>query len=152
MVIFFSLIDVFILLWTGDILLDYALLGIVMYSFRKLSPKALLIGAGLCFFFMMARENRDLYQDKKIIHRGEMVAAIDTTQTKLTIIQKEQLGAMQDFKARTTPEGKVKRMEKAILKTHGSYETLYEYRTNRYIDDLVKYLFFGLGMYCFLCF
>jgi uncharacterized protein len=142
--IVFSLIDVFILLWTGDILLDYACLGMVMYSFRKLSPKALLIGATLCFVFMLARENRDLYQDKKIIHRGEMVAAIDTSQTKLTVIQAEQLGAMQDFKSRTTPEGRVKRMEKAMLKTQGNYETLYEYRTNRYIDDLVKYLFFGI--------
>ena len=142
--IVFSLIDVFILLWNGDILLDYACLGMIMYSFRKLSPKALLIGAALCFTFMLARENRDLYQDKKIIHRGEMVAAIDTSQTKLTVIQKEELGAMQDFKNRTTPEGRIKRMEKAMLKTQGNYEALYEYRTNRYIDDLVKYLFFGI--------
>ena len=142
--IVFSLIDVFILLWSGDILLGYACLGMIMYSFRKLSPKALLIGAGLCFVFMLARENRDLYQDKKMIHRGEMVAVIDTSVTKLTVIQKEQLGAMQDFKSRTTPEGRVKRMEKAILKTQGSYEELYEYRTNRYVDDLVRYLFFGI--------
>ena len=77
----FSLIDVFVLLWYGDILLDYACLGMIMYSFRKLSPKALLIGAGLCFIFMLARENRDLYQDKKLIQRGEMIAAIDTTNT-----------------------------------------------------------------------
>ncbi|MBL0069325.1 MAG: hypothetical protein IPP39_12785 [Chitinophagaceae bacterium] len=142
--IVFSLFDVFVLLWWGDILLDYACLGMIMYSFRKLSPKALLIGAALCFTFMLARENRELYQDKKIIRQGEMIAAMDTAQTKLTVIQKEQLGAMQDFKAKTTPEGRIKRMEKAILKTQGSYENLYEYRTNRYIDDLVKYLFFGI--------
>ncbi len=140
----FSLIDVFILLWYGDILLDYACLGMIMYSFRKLSPKALLIGAGLCFIFMLARENRDLYHDKKVISRGEKIAAIDTAATKLNLIQKEQLNAMQDFKDRTTPEGRQKRMEKAMLKTHSSYETLYEYRTNRYVDDLAKYLFFGI--------
>ena len=140
----FSLIDVFILLWSGDILLDYACLGMIMYSFRKLSPKALLIGAGLCFVFMLARENRDLYHDKKVITLGEKIAAIDTATTKLNLIQKEQLNAMQDFKDRTTPEGRKKRMEKAMLKTQGSYEALYEYRTNRYVDDLAKYLFFGI--------
>ena len=140
----FSLFDVFVLLWWGDILLDYACLGMIMFSFRKLSPKALLIGAGLCFLFMLARENRDLYQDKKMIHRGEMVAKMDTTKTKLTSIQKEQLGAMEDFKERSTHESKVKRMEKAILKTTGDYETLYEYRTDTYINSLVKYLFFGV--------
>ena len=85
----FSLIDVFILLWSGDILMDYACLGMIMFAFRNLPPKKLLIGAGLCFIFMLARENRDLYLDKKMIHRGEMIAAIDTTKTKLTLIQKE---------------------------------------------------------------
>lgn len=140
----FSLIDVFILLWRGDILLDYACLGMIMFAFRKLSPKALLIGASLCFVFMLARENRDLYQDKKIIHRGEMVAAIDTSKTKLDLIQKEQLGAMQELKEKSTPESKAKRMEKAMLKTHGSYEALYEYRTSQYVDTLVQYLFYGV--------
>ncbi|MEO7982673.1 MAG: DUF418 domain-containing protein [Bacteroidota bacterium] len=139
----FSLFDVFVLLWWGDILLDYACFGMIMYSFRKLSPKALIIGAGLCFIFMLARENRDLYLDKKMIHRGEMIARLDTSATKLTSIQKEQLGAMQDFKEKSTPESKVKRMEKNISKTTGSYENLYEYRTEIYTNTLVKYLFFG---------
>lgn len=140
----FSLFDVFVLLWYGDILLDYACLGMIMYSFRKLSPRALLIGAGLCFIFMLARENRELYLDKKMIHKGELVAAIDTSKTKLTLIQKEELGAMQEFKERSTHEGKLKQMEKIMLKTTGSYEALYEYRTSRYVNTLVEYLFLGI--------
>ncbi|MEO6612734.1 MAG: DUF418 domain-containing protein [Chitinophagaceae bacterium] len=140
----FSLFDVFVLLWWGDILLDYACLGMIMYSFRKLSPKALLIGAGLCFIFMLARENRDLYQDKKMIYRGEMIAAMDTSITKLTDIQKERLGAMKEFKEKNTLESKVKRMKKNIAKNTGDYETLYEYRTENYTNSLVRYLFFGV--------
>ncbi len=140
----FSLFDVFVLLWWGDILLDYACLGMIMYSFRKLSPKALLIGAGLCFIFMLARENRDFYQDKKMIHRGEMIAAMDTSINKLTDIQKERLTAMKEFKEKNTPESKVKRMKKNIAKNTGDYETLYEYRTDNYTNSLVRYLFFGV--------
>jgi uncharacterized protein len=140
----FSLFDVFILLWWGDILLDYACLGMVMYSFRKLSAKGLLIGAACCFIFMLARENRDLYQDKKTIHRGEMVAAMDTSKAKLTDIQKEQFGAMTEFKEKNTHESKLKRFEKAIHKTNESYEMLYEYRTGVYVNSLVRYLFFGI--------
>ena len=30
------------------------------------------------------------------------------------------------------------------MKTHGSYETLYEFRTNQYVDSLVEYLFYGI--------
>lgn len=142
--IVFSLFDVFVLLWLGDILLDYACLGMIMFAFRNLPPKKLLIGAAFCFIFMLARENRNLYQDKVTIHLGEKIAAIDTTKTKLTFIQKEQLAAMQDFKERNTTADKLKRMEKNIEKNSGSYRDLYEYRTGRYISDLVPYLFLGL--------
>lgn len=140
----FSLFDVFVLLWSGDILLDYACLGLIMVAFRKSSPKTLLIGAGICFTLMLARENRDFYQSKKIIHKGEVVAAIDTTATKLTEQQKEELSAMKDFKERYTSEKKIKRMEKSIRQVTGSYEEVYEFRTNSYVDDLVRYLYFGV--------
>ena len=140
----FSLFDVFILLWSGDILLDYAVLGMVMFAFRNLPPKKLLIGAGFCFFFMLATENRNLYHDKEIIHRGELVTKIDTTKVKLTLIQKEELGAMEDFKNKNTIESKQKAMKKNIEKSTGSYSDLYEYRTNRYLNQLVSYLYFGI--------
>lgn len=142
--IVFSLFDVFVLLWSGDILLDYAILGMIMFAFRNLPPKKLLIGAGFCFLFMLARENRNLYLDKETIHRGEMIASIDTTRTKLTLIQKEQLSAMEDFKNRNTIESKQQRMQKSIEKSTGTYYDLYKYRTNRYLNDLVAYLYFGI--------
>ncbi len=37
----------FLLLWDGDILHDYALLGVVLLFFRRWSPKTLLVGAGV---------------------------------------------------------------------------------------------------------
>ena len=140
--IIFSLIDVFLLLWDGDILLEYACFGMLMYSFRKLTPKALLLSAFLCFVFMLARENRNLYQNKKMIAHGEAIAAIDTTVTKLTLLQKEQLEAMQAYKEKSTMASKVKKMELAKEKTLGSYENLYEERTTSYTDVEFNYLFF----------
>jgi len=138
----FSLIDVFILLWYGDILLDYALLGMVMFAFRRLSPKKLLIGAGLCFVFMLARENRDLYKDKAMIYAGERIEKIDTTVTKLTPKQQEQLEEMQSFRKKQSREAKLKRIEKETSVVNGNYAGLYEQRTNVYINSLVRYLFF----------
>ena len=140
--IVFSLFDVFVLLWSGDILLDYACIGMLMFAFRNLPPKRLLIGAVFCFIFMLARENRDLYHDKKTIHLGEKIARIDTAKTKLSLIQKDQLSAMEDFKSKNTKESKQKSMKKNIEKNTGSYRDLYEYRTNRYLNELVTYLFF----------
>lgn len=139
--ILFSVFDVFILLWDGDILLEYACFGMLMYSFRKLTPNALLIGAALCFFFMLARENRNLYQNKKIIEQGETVAAIDTSVTKLTLLQKEQLEAMQASKEKSTRSSKIKKMELAKEKMLGSYQNAYDERATSYIDAEFSYLF-----------
>lgn len=140
----FSLIDVFILLWYGDILLDYALLGMIMFAFRNLPPRRLLIGAAFCFVFMLARENRDLYLNKEKIYWGEKVAAIDTTKKKLSFLQQEQLAAMKAFQEKNTVEAKLKNKEESVLRTTESYKTLYEFRTGEYVDSLVHYLFFGL--------
>lgn len=143
--LFFSLVDVFLLLWNGDILLDYAVFGMMLFTFRNLSPKKLLIAAGVCLLLMLARENRDLYKDKQVIARGEAVAALDTTKVKLTAKQEEQLGAMQDHKEKSSLEKREKRIKKNFEKvSSGSYEEVYQFRTERYLSHLVQYVFFEL--------
>jgi uncharacterized protein len=138
----FSMFDVYVLLWFGDILFDYACLGIIMFAFRKLAPKALLVAAGVCFIFMLVRENRELYKDKRVISKGQKVATIDTNITKLTLLQKEDLSAMESFKARSNRESKLDRIQTTVLKVTGSgYENLYEQRTDLYINTLIYYLY-----------
>ncbi|HMU10710.1 MAG TPA: hypothetical protein PKC54_11920, partial [Ferruginibacter sp.] len=140
---FFSLVDVFLLLWNGDILLDYALFGMLLFTFRNLPAKKLLVAAGVCLLLMLARENRDLYKDKQVIARGEAVAAMDTTNVKLTPKQEERLEAMEDMKKSSSPEKRIKRIKKNVeLLSNGTYEEVYEWRTERYIGHMVQYLFF----------
>jgi uncharacterized protein len=155
----FGLVNIYVLLWWGDILFDYACYGMIMYTFRRLSPKAMFIAAGICFLLMTARDNRDFYKDKATIHRGEVVQAIDTTKVKLTESQKERLGAMTEFKEKSSHESKVKRMETAIRKTTGSYEDLYETRTDIYLNraligygymgiwDVLSFMFLGMAFF-----
>lgn len=140
---FFSLVDVFLLLWNGDILLDYALFGMLLFTFRNLPAKKLLVAAGVCLLLMLARENRDLYKDKQVIARGEAVAAMDTTKVKLMPKQEERLEAMEDMKKSSSIEKRAKRIKKnAELLSNGTYEEVYEWRTERYIGHMVQYLFF----------
>jgi uncharacterized protein len=141
----FSVLDVWVLLWHGDILLDYALLGLLMVPFRNLSPRKLLIGAVVCITLMTIRNNLDLYNDKKMISRGESVAALDTSITKLNPVQKADLNALIDFKENGTRDAKIKRMEKAIYTVRESgYDRLHEEMTNHYTNNLVRYLYFEL--------
>ena len=46
--LFFGLVDIYLLLWYGDIIHGYALCGLALYPFRNLKPRALLI-IGLLF-------------------------------------------------------------------------------------------------------
>lgn len=140
----FSLIDVYILLWNGDILLDYACYGMMLFVFRNWSPKALIIAAGVCVLLMLVRENRDLYEQKAMIQKGEAVAAIDTTRVKLTGLQKNALEEMKGFKTRTERAGKLKRLEESKEKVTHSYESVYAYRTGNYLDHLIGYLYMSL--------
>ncbi len=148
----FGLINAWVLLWWGDILFDYACYGMIMVVFRNLPVKSLLIGAVVCFLLMVARDNRDLYLEKKVITRGEQVAAMDTTKVKLTDKQKGQLEAMNEFKENQTHAKKVERNEKSKQKVTGSYEDLYEYRTNNYLGALIRYLYMSIWDVLFFMF
>ena len=83
----FGLFDAFVLLWTGDILMLYALAGIVLYPLRNWQPKALFATAGLAFaylatfyvdmFFALTTlpEQADAIQAR--IDAGEAISAAD---------------------------------------------------------------------------
>lgn len=140
----FGLINIYIFLWSGDILFDYACCGFIMFIFRSWSPKALITAAAFCMLIMIGRENQTLYQDKKLVHRGEQLALKDTSIAKLTILESEQLSAMNGFKERASIEAKKKRAEKAVIKMNSSYGWAYEYRTTRYLDSFLHYTYFSI--------
>ncbi len=142
--IVFSLIDVYVLLWHGDILFDYACLGLIVLAFRNLSPRALIIAAGICLIFMMARYNTDLYRDRVIVQKGTQVSAIDTTQVSLTPEQRMDLAAFTLLKERSSLESKQKSAQETIQNVTGSYTSLYKDRTDRYVQSLIEYLYLSL--------
>ncbi len=139
----FGLFNAFILLWFWDVLFHYACLGMIMFTFRRLSPKALIIGAVVCLFLQTARENVDAYRDRREIQRGELVAKMDTTTTKLTDQQQEALGGMKEFKKKASPEEKLKKKEKNLKIVRGNYGGFYEYQSERSFKSEVNYLYYG---------
>ena len=54
MLLAFGLFDSFVLLWSGDILVLYALCGMALYPLRNWQPKALFIAAGVVFAYLVA--------------------------------------------------------------------------------------------------
>ncbi|MFC4720873.1 DUF418 domain-containing protein [Geojedonia litorea] len=71
----FGLIHGYLLLWTGEILYQYALMGFLVYSFRYLAPKKLIFGALLLFSIGALWSYADYKKDVKYM---EDVALIET--------------------------------------------------------------------------
>jgi len=154
----FGLIHAYILLWFWEILFPYACCGMILFTFRRLSPKALIIAAGISLFLMTLRENADLYREKAIIHQGEIAAKLDTTKTKLSFQQKDQLQAMLALKERSSLESRKKEMQGSLQKVRGDYATFYNYQSGRsfymetagmfnFIWDFFLFMFLGMAFY-----
>ncbi|HTQ63796.1 MAG TPA: DUF418 domain-containing protein [Puia sp.] len=153
----FGLFNAFVLMWTGDILFEYAIAGIIVFVFRKLKPKYLIVAAGVCLVLMTVRENKDFYAQKRIIHRGELVAKIDTTKVQLNDEQKSQLQEMTSLKEKSDSTSLRKEMEKNLRDVRGGYFSAYENLSavSTYFEIFLGYyniwdilLFMFLGM-CF---
>lgn len=140
----FGLFNGYILLWPGDILFQYSIVGIVAFAFRRLPAKGLLIASVICLLLMTARENRDLYKQKDMIQKGELVARLDTTKVKLTDVQKEELGAMTGMKEKSDTAALKKEMKRNLEKSTGSYEVLYNYLSGVTAMIEFNYTYYGI--------
>jgi uncharacterized protein len=63
----FGLIHGYLLLWTGEILYDYALMGLLLFSFRNMAPKKLILIALLLFAIGTLWSYKDYTGDKKLV-------------------------------------------------------------------------------------
>lgn len=142
--IIFGLFNAFVLLWPGDILFQYGILGIVAFVFRRLPVKGLLIAAGVSLLLMTARENRGLYKDKAIIAKGEKIAKIDTLKVKLTEKQKDDLGAMTGIKEESDTASLKKKLKKNLEKSLGNYGEVYDYLSDVSTRIEFYYTYYGL--------
>lgn len=154
----FGLVNAYLLLWFWDILFAYACCGMILFTFRKLSPGKLMIAALACLLLMTARENINFYREKAMIREGEAIAALDTSVVKLDVLQKEKLNAMTEFREKSDTASRRKTMEKSLAKVRGDYSGLYEYQSERSfrgqtyflflnIWDLFLFMFIGMAFY-----
>ena len=154
----FGLFNAFVLLWFWDILFLYAICGMILFAFRRLSPKSMIIAAVVCLAFQTARDNVNYYREKKVISKREMIAKMDTAQIKLTHDQKVELDAYIEFKEKNSVTAKKKEMEQSLKKMRGNYVELYEYQSERSLHielfhtyfvlwDVLIFMFLGMAFY-----
>lgn len=156
----FGLINAFVFLWPGDILYPYALCGLLLFPFRNLSPKILL---GIAFVFLLIgtyRQNSDLFAHKKIIAQGEAVKLMEAKKQALTDKQKEQLGAYNDLKEKSSPQGLIKQAQKQekVMQSQNYLSIFRYYRDENMtiqsqefyengIWDILLFFFIGMALF-----
>jgi uncharacterized protein len=102
--LFFGLVHGYLLLWTGEILYDYALMGFFVYSFRNMAPGKLLLIAG----FLMAVGTFWMVMDyRNDIKMTQHVAAAQVNKTvgkPLTTDQQEATKKWDEIERKKSPE------------------------------------------------
>jgi uncharacterized protein len=120
----FGLIHGYLLLWWGEILYDYALMGFLLYSFRHLAPKTLVFSALLLFSIGTFWSYIDHKDNKKLVEN------VATAKTK--IAQKQEL--TKDEKAAT------EKWEKIEEKKSAKYVQEYNDNMRKGYFDVVAHL------------
>ncbi|MFH4967886.1 DUF418 domain-containing protein [Gaetbulibacter sp. M240] len=100
----FGLIHGYLILWSGDILFDYALFGFLVFPFRSLSPKKLI---GLFIFLIAAGALWDYSDYRKDVTFMEQIELARTNKNAGKDLTKEQTAALRkwdDMQEERSPE------------------------------------------------
>ena len=151
----FGLFNAYILLWDGDILFYYGLLGMLLYPFRKTRARWLLLIGIACFgigvfrtmlWYNQTRETRATYL--------EAVKA-EKSKTKLTAKQEKAKVSWQQIEKRQIPD--TANSNRNIRKMHSDYGTIFNYFIPRNsggeswgtyfaIWDMISMMFIGMAL------
>jgi uncharacterized protein len=99
--IVFGVIHCYLLLWDGEILYTYGIVGMFAFSFRHLKPKYLLIGATVILLISTLFVVKDFYK-----YKTDYTKSIEakTKQAKGVLISKEEMASIEKWAAFTKQE------------------------------------------------
>lgn len=100
----FGLIHGYLLLWTGEILYDYALMGFLVFSFRNLSPKKLILTAIILFSIGSFWSYYDYTKDAKFMDKVNLAQTYKTENKELTKELKKADEKWESMKKERSPE------------------------------------------------
>ncbi|MEM7220819.1 MAG: DUF418 domain-containing protein [Pseudomonadota bacterium] len=131
----FGLIDGFVLLWSGDILVNYAVAGALLYLVRDAKARSLLIGAGALFLVIALQHGAASWGLGMSRAAGAEVAAIEAAGGEATAEQLELAAAWPDFVADfgSTPE----QIAAELAQRRGDVGSVYGWYAEEFIGTLL---------------
>ncbi|SEO32019.1 uncharacterized protein SAMN05192574_10759 [Mucilaginibacter gossypiicola] len=102
-----GLLNAFVFLWPGDILYDYALIGLTLFPFRRMSASRLMIPITILLLFGIYRESSQQNDTRLVIEKGKQAEELNIHRHALTPEQNSDLTAFQKFKTENSNPGMV---------------------------------------------
>ena len=95
--VLFGVIHCYLLLWDGEILYCYGIVGMFAFSFRHLKPQRLMIGGAVIFSIAAILSTKDYFQSKDTF---EEATAANVKKSKGELLNKEAVKAVADWEAK----------------------------------------------------
>lgn len=151
----FGIIHGYLLVWTGEILFNYALMGFLVYSFRNMAPKKLIITALVLLSIGTVWNYANYKSNVKMMENVAMAEQFKTDGKELTEDLKTAQSKWEELQKERSPEAIVKynaNMKKdyfevvaflAPINMH--FETYYLYRYD--VWDILSMMLLGIAFF-----
>jgi uncharacterized protein len=116
--LFFGLLNVFVVLWVGDILTVYALASLFLFPFRKLGPKLLLFLGCLFALFTAVTGGIEYVSRVELVNKVEAAQTLKAEGKPVSAVQQKALDDWQKKLDRFKPSDKAKKAQEAEKKAY----------------------------------
>ena len=154
--VLFGVINAYVLLWQGDILFYYGLIGMLLYPLRKTAPKWLLLLGVLCFVIGIYK-GMSGYQETRE-KRAKYLTAVAAEKKKQTLTdeQKSDKEAWLEIEKNSKPDPD--NVKKNVRKMQSGYGTIFDHYLPRNsnnetwgmyhgIWDMLGMMLIGMGLF-----
>ncbi len=151
----FGLIHGYLLLWVGEILFQYALMGFLVYSFRMMAPKKLIITAVLLFSVGTTWNYIDYQGSEKWVAEVAEANSFTAEGKELTKDLKEAKSSWDEMESKKSPEVVREYNEKMhqgyfgvvahLAPTNFKYDTEWPYRQDLW--DVLSMMLIGIALF-----
>jgi uncharacterized protein len=131
----FGLIHGYLLLWTGEILYDYALMGFLVFAFRNMTPRKLVITAAVLFSIGAVWNYAEHRSNIQFVNAAEEAREIRDNGGELSFGQKKVLHNWENMEHKRSAEY----VEAFNEKMHGGYFSLVAHLAPKNTNDNITY-------------
>lgn len=146
----FGIIHAYVLLWDGEILYPYALVGMFVFSFRHWQPKSLIIGTIVLLIITTAWAASDYFNIKS---KFDKAAVAETKKSSGAVLSKEDSLSIKGWEGELAEQKpSQEKIDEDVAAHHKGYFSVMMYKVpiNRMMQTFVMYRYFFFDIFAMM--